>query len=80
MSQDQIQDYTLREHCVQIMENIAKKVSMRTNTKINPVYVEYRNFERNFLNKEHDFSKEIRQDALILLGTEVYYSILWRFL
>jgi len=62
------------------IENTAKKVSMRTNSKINPIYVEYVNFERNLLNKEHDFSREIRQNVIILLGIENYYSLLWRFL
>lgn len=62
------------------IENIARKISMRTNTKISPIYIEYKNFEKNFLNKKHDFSKEIRQDVIILLGIENYYNLLWRFL
>ncbi len=65
---------------VKEIENTAKRISMRTNTKISPVYVNYNNFERNFLNKNHDFSKEIRQDVIIILGIEYYYSLLWRFL
>lgn len=62
------------------IENDAKRISMRTNTKINPVYVEYKNFEKNFLDKNHDFSKEIRQDVIIMNGVEIYYPLLWRFL
>ena len=62
------------------IENTAKRISMKTNTKINPVYLNYTNFEKNFLNKEHDFSREIRQDIIILLGVEFYYKLLWRFL
>ncbi len=62
------------------IENVAKRIGMRTNTKISPIYLEYKNFEKNFLNKEHDFSREIKQDVIILLGVESYYHLLWRFL
>ena len=62
------------------IENTAKRIGMRTNTKINPIYVDYKNFEKNFLDKEHDFSKEIRQDVVIILGIEYYYKLVWRFL
>jgi predicted nucleotidyltransferase len=62
------------------IENTAKRIGMRTNTKISPVYVDYKNFEKNFLNKEHDFSREIRHDVIIMLGVEIYYHLLWRFL
>ena len=61
-------------------ESLAKRISMRTNTKINPIYVNYKNFEKNFLDKNHDFSREIRQDVVIILGVEIYYHLLWRFL
>jgi len=62
------------------IETTAKRISMRTNTTINPIYLNYKNFEKNFLDKEHDFSKEIRQGVIILSGGELYYSLLWRFL
>jgi predicted nucleotidyltransferase len=62
------------------IENTAKRISMRTGTKLNPVYLEYKNFEKNFLDKNHDFSKEIRQDVVIIFGVEIYYHLLWRFL
>ena len=62
------------------IENTAKRISMRTNTKINPVYVNYKGFEKNFLDKNHDFSKEIRQDVIIIFGVEHYYKLLWGFL
>lgn len=62
------------------IENLAKRINMRTNTKISPIYVEYKNFEKNFLDKNHDFSKEIRQEVIVLLGVENYYNLLWRFL
>lgn len=62
------------------IENAAKRISMRTNTRINPVYLNYLNFEKNMLNKEHDFSSEIRQKVIVLSGIELHYSLLWRFL
>lgn len=62
------------------IENTAKRISLRTNTKINPIYLDYSNFKRNFLDKKHDFSKEIRDNVIILNGAEAYYSLLWEFL
>ena len=61
------------------IENTAKRVSMGTNTKLSPVYVDYNSFEKNFLNKNHDFSNEIRQNIIILAGIEYYYMLSWRF-
>lgn len=62
------------------IENTAKRVSMRTNIKLSPVYVNYERFEKNFLNKNHDFSNEIRQNVIILEGIEHYYRLCWRYL
>lgn len=62
------------------IENCARRVGMRTNTKLSPVYTDYKSFENNFLNKDHDFSKEIRKNAIVIAGVENYYPLLWRFL
>lgn len=62
------------------IENTADRISMRTNTKISPVYLNYKSFEENILNKEHDFSREIRQKVIVLSGAELHYPLLWRFL
>ena len=62
------------------IENTAKRISMRTNLKISPVYLDYNSFEKNFLDKNHAFSGEIRQNVIILFGIELYYQLLWRFL
>ncbi|MBI2673073.1 nucleotidyltransferase domain-containing protein [Candidatus Woesearchaeota archaeon] len=61
------------------IENTAKRISMRTNTKISPVYVNYNEFEKNLLNKEHEFSNEIRNNIIIITGIEPYYALSWRF-
>jgi len=52
---------------------------MRTNTKISPVYINYNDFEKNMLNKNHEFSNEIRNDVIIIIGVEQYYAIIWRY-
>jgi len=62
------------------IESTAKRISMRTNTSISPIYLNYKSFKANFLDKEHDFSNEIRQKVIALTGTEAYYSLLWRFI
>lgn len=61
------------------IENTAKRISMRTNTKISPVYESYTNFKKNFLDKEHEFSDEIRKNIILLTGLELYYDLSWRF-
>ncbi len=62
------------------IENTAKRVSMKTNTPLSVIYLNYKNFEKNFLDKEHDFSREIRQNVILLFGIENYYNLLWRYL
>ena len=62
------------------IENTAKRISLRSNKQINPVYMNYKDFEKNFLNKEHAFSNEIRKDVIVLNGIEYYYELLWRFM
>ncbi|MEK6872192.1 MAG: nucleotidyltransferase domain-containing protein [Nanoarchaeota archaeon] len=62
------------------IENTARRISMRTNTNISPVYINYEHFAKNFLDKGHDFSREIRKEVLLLSGIELYYNLLWRFL
>jgi predicted nucleotidyltransferase len=62
------------------IENTAKRISMRTNTRLNPVYVNYHDFEKNMLDKNHEFSNEIRNNIILINGVEQYYAILWRFL
>jgi predicted nucleotidyltransferase len=59
------------------IENTSKRISMRTNTKISPVYITYKEFKKNFLNKNHEFSSEIRKDVIIIRGIEQYYNLIW---
>jgi len=62
------------------IDQIAKQVNMKMNVKITPIYVKYKDFEKNFLDKNHDFSKEIRKKVIIFTGLDYYYKLLWRFL
>ena len=62
------------------IENISKRISMRTNTKISPIYLKYKDFKRNFLSKKHDFSKEAVKNAIVLSGAEIYYPLIWEVL
>lgn len=60
------------------IENSAKKITGRTGMSIQPVSLDYSEFEREMLDIENDFMKDIRKDALILGGLEVYLSLLGR--
>lgn len=65
------------EHIRQI-ENVSKRISMRTNTELSPVYLDYPDFEKNFLDRNHAFSKELHKEVIVLTGTEYFYPLLWR--
>ncbi|MFT4308886.1 MAG: nucleotidyltransferase domain-containing protein [Candidatus Woesearchaeota archaeon] len=62
------------------IERLAKAIGMRNNIVISPIYMNYKEYSTNFLNVEHDFSKEIRNDTIIVLGLEHYYELYWRIL
>lgn len=52
------------------IESTAKKVSMRTNTRINPVYLKYNEFRESFHNTTKAFFKSIRKEKILLEGIE----------
>src|SRR3989338_5424680 len=52
------------------IENTAKKVSMKTNTLLNPVYLSYQDFRESFHNSAKEFFKKLKKDKLILIGIE----------
>jgi predicted nucleotidyltransferase len=60
------------------VENSARKIAGRTGVRIQPVSLDYSEFKREMLDIENDFMKDIRKDALILGGLEVYVSLLGR--
>ena len=61
------------------IEESAKRISMRSNIKINPIYTAYSMFKKNFLDKNHLFSNEIRNNIIILNGIEYYYDLTGEF-
>ena len=46
------------------IENIAKKISMKTNTRLNPVYLSYKEFKESFHNPTKEFFKKLKKDYL----------------
>ncbi|MBI4981000.1 nucleotidyltransferase domain-containing protein [Candidatus Woesearchaeota archaeon] len=52
------------------IENTAKKISMKTNTQLNPVYLDYNSFRESFHNPTKEFFKKLREDKIILVGVE----------
>jgi len=52
------------------IENTAKKISMKTNTQLNPVYLDYRLFKESFHNSTKEFFKKLKKAKLILIGIE----------
>lgn len=52
------------------VENTAKKISMKTNTQLNPVYLNYNDFKESFHNPTKEFFKKLKKDKVILIGME----------
>ena len=52
------------------IENTAKKVSMKTNTQLNPVYLDYNSFKESFHNPTKEFFKKLKKDKIIIVGVE----------
>lgn len=52
------------------IENAAKRISMKTNTKLNPVYLDYNSFRESFHNSTKEFFKNIKRDKLLINGIE----------
>ena len=52
------------------IENTAKKVSMKTNTQLNSVYLDYDSFKESFHNPTKEFFKKLKKDKIILIGVE----------
>lgn len=52
------------------IENTAKRVSMRTNTQINPVYLDYSVFRDSFHDSTKNFFKNIKKNKIMIVGIE----------
>jgi len=58
------------------IENTAKKVSLKTNTQLNPVYLDYQEFKESFHNPTKEFFKKLKKDKLILIGMEWWRQLI----
>jgi predicted nucleotidyltransferase len=58
------------------IENIAKKVSMKTNTQLNPIYLGYKEFRESLHNQTKEFFKKLKKDKIILVGIEWWRQLI----
>ena len=59
------------------IENTAKKISMKTNTQLNPVYLSYQEFKESFHNSTKQFFKNLKKDKIILVGIEWWRQLVY---
>ncbi len=57
------------------IEESAKKAGMRTNTAINPVYLDYKIFRDSFHNQTKAFFKNLKKDRIIINGIELWRQL-----
>jgi predicted nucleotidyltransferase len=60
-----------------IIENTAKKTGMKTNTQINPVYLNYQEFKESFHDSTKEFFKKLKKDKIILIGIEWWRQLVY---
>ena len=59
------------------IENSAKKISMKTNTQLNPIYLSYQEFKESFHNSTKEFFKKLKKDKIILIGIEWWRQLVY---
>ncbi|MBI4152732.1 nucleotidyltransferase domain-containing protein [Candidatus Woesearchaeota archaeon] len=59
------------------IENSAKKISMKTNTQLNPIYLSYQEFNESFHNSTKEFFKKLKKDKIILIGIEWWRQLVY---
>jgi predicted nucleotidyltransferase len=59
------------------IENTAKKIGMKTNTELNPVYLGYKEFKESFHNQTKEFFKKLKKDKIILIGIEWWRQLIY---
>ncbi len=57
------------------IENTAKRISLGTNTKISPVYLDYKDFRDSFHNSTKSFFKNVEENKIILIGAEYWRQL-----
>lgn len=58
------------------IENISKRISMRTNTLITPVYLDYASFRESFHNSTKEFFKNLKTHKIVLIGIEWWRQLI----
>lgn len=58
------------------IEGIAKKISMKTDTQLNPVYLDYNEFKESFHDCTKEFFKKLKKDKIIVVGTEWWRQLI----
>lgn len=52
------------------IENTAKKISMRYNTSLQPIYLNYNSFKESFFDSTKEFFKNLKKSKIIVSGIE----------
>lgn len=52
------------------IETTAKKISTKTNTQLNPVYLGYKEFKESFHDPTKEFFKKLKKNKILLIGVE----------
>jgi predicted nucleotidyltransferase len=61
------------------IENSTSRIGGRTGVNVQPVSISYGEFEKNLLDRENEFMKDIRKGSLALSGLDLYLGLLGRF-
>ncbi|MBU3896796.1 MAG: nucleotidyltransferase domain-containing protein [Nanoarchaeota archaeon] len=64
---------------VKNIEILSNKIKGRAMVNLQPITIDYEEFEKKVLNKEDEFMKDIRKNALVLYGIDRYLKIISRF-
>ena len=57
------------------VENKARKISMRTSTKINPIYLDYNVFKKSFHDSTKQFFKNLKRDKIVFIGINLWVEL-----
>lgn len=61
------------------IETSANKIEGRTMVNIQPVSLGYEEFEKEILNRENEFMKDIKKNSIVLHGIDIYFKFIGRF-
>ncbi len=62
------------------IESLAVRVGGRIGLDVQPVTLQYDEFEKKFMDRSDDFMKGVREQAMILTGHTLYIELLGRYL